>query len=363
MKNSKILNIRSVVKDKVPSSDQLELGQIAINANSENPFMSTLTDTGEVVKFPSEKAIDATVKESVGGVISSYLGDYVTTEALESKGYLTEHQQLKTINGNSIIGDGNITIEAGGEAYDDTELRNLISGKADKEHTHTVYQLTDYVAVTKTSQLTNDSDFVTKSTSDETYQAKGDYALKSDIPTVPTKVSELENDSKYINTWEGTKTEYDALTAKSETTLYIITDEDAGSMVDLTGYLKTEDAASTYQPLTGMTDYIKSTGVKTINGNSIIGDGNITIEAGGEAYDDTELRNLISKKATKWSGTQAEYDALGTYDADTIYIITDADASSLVDLTNYVKNTDTVEMTVTLSDGTTKTYILYGKEK
>ena len=53
----------------------------------------------------------------------------------------------KTINGQSIIGEGNITIE-GGASYDDTEVRELINGKANIEHTHTLSDITDYTAPT-----------------------------------------------------------------------------------------------------------------------------------------------------------------------------------------------------------------------
>lgn len=56
---------------------------------------------------------------------------------------------------------------------------------------------------TKTSELTNDSGFLTsipsnyktKEENDELYQTKGDYALKAEIPT---KTSELTNDSNFI---------------------------------------------------------------------------------------------------------------------------------------------------------------------
>ena len=52
----------------------------------------------------------------------------------------------KTINGQSILGEGNITIEggSGGASYDDTELRELINGKANAAHTHTLNDITDY---------------------------------------------------------------------------------------------------------------------------------------------------------------------------------------------------------------------------
>ena len=102
--------------------------------------------------------------------------------------------EFKTINGTSIIGSGNITIEGGGQAYDDTEIRNLIAGKQDA----------------------------------------GDYALKSELPDMSNVATKDE--------------------------IPVIPE------------------------------------FKTINGNSIIGTGNITIEGGGQAYDDTELRNLIAGK-------------------------------------------------------------------
>lgn len=44
---------------------------------------------------------------------------------------------------------------------------------------------------TRVSQLTNDSGYITNS-------ALTDYAKKSELPSVPTKVSQLTNDSGYI---------------------------------------------------------------------------------------------------------------------------------------------------------------------
>jgi exopolysaccharide biosynthesis protein len=61
-------------------------------------------------------------------------GNYATTEQLETKQpkgeYLTEHQPLKTINGQSLVGEGNITIEGGnGETVDLSGYQEkLISG-------------------------------------------------------------------------------------------------------------------------------------------------------------------------------------------------------------------------------------------
>lgn len=55
-----------------------------------------------------------------------------------------------------------------------------------------------------------------------------DYAAKSDIPT---KTSELTNDSDFVSStvvttfWSGTQEEYDALENKETTTLYLIAEE------------------------------------------------------------------------------------------------------------------------------------------
>ena len=63
---------------------------------------------------------------------------------------------------------------------------------------------------TKTSQLTNDSGYITN----------------SNIPTIPTKVSQLTNDSDYVTQTEMTEAIADAVT---------------GGTVDLTGYQKSRD--------------------------------------------------------------------------------------------------------------------------
>lgn len=46
------------------------------------------------------------------------LDGYATEDWVEDKGYLTEHQPIKTINGQSLIGTGNIVIQGGGGTSD-----------------------------------------------------------------------------------------------------------------------------------------------------------------------------------------------------------------------------------------------------
>lgn len=66
-----------------------------------------------------------------GEYLTSIPNEYVTEVELNSKGYLTEHQPLKTINGESIVGTGNITIEGGSSAdltnyYTKAEIDSMI---------------------------------------------------------------------------------------------------------------------------------------------------------------------------------------------------------------------------------------------
>jgi hypothetical protein len=76
--------------------------------------------------------------------------------------------------------------------------------------------------------------------------------------------------------------------------------------------------------------------LKTINGNPIIGDGDITIEGGST--------NIIEF-------TQEEYDNLEEKDENTIYVITDAPAIDIPDTSNFATKTDLNRKQNTLVSG------------
>lgn len=121
----------------------------------------------------------------------------------------------KTINGQSIIGEGNITIEGGsggGTSYDDTEIRELINGKANIAHTHTLSDITDYAPQSyKTingQSIIGEGDIVIESGVDkesiesiEKTVSSGLYDLNSKINVVNTKIrdryTKKESDVKY----------------------------------------------------------------------------------------------------------------------------------------------------------------------
>lgn len=109
----------------------------------------------------------------------------------------------KTINGQSIIGEGNITIEggSGGASYDDTEVRELINGKANAAHTHTLSDITDYAPQSyKTingQSIIGEGDITIESGVDkesidsiEKTVSSGLYDLNSKIKVVDSKINE-----------------------------------------------------------------------------------------------------------------------------------------------------------------------------
>ena len=154
--------------------------------------------------------------------------------------------EFKTINGNSIVGTGNITIEGGGQAYDDTELRNRIGALESKPDNDTIYDDSALVGRIEALEQKEDADTIYDDTEIRGLiagkQDAGDYALKSELPDMSNVATKDE--------------------------IPVIPE------------------------------------FKTINGNSIVGTGNITIEGGGKAYDDTEIRGLIAGKQDKLTEEQ-----------------------------------------------------------
>ena len=83
------------------------------------------------------------IEGGTGGYDDTELKNRVSAlEGIDHSQYLTEHQTLKTINGESLVGDGNIVIE-GGTGYDDTELKNRVSALEQKEDKDTIYDDTE----------------------------------------------------------------------------------------------------------------------------------------------------------------------------------------------------------------------------
>lgn len=111
--NDGITELETAIKDIV-SEDKLTAGIITAVGDTKYQPIGDYVTNSEL----NSKGFLITIPE-----------DYVTDAELEAKGYLTQHQPIKTINGESLVGSGDITISGGGDMtnyYTKTEIDNLV---------------------------------------------------------------------------------------------------------------------------------------------------------------------------------------------------------------------------------------------
>lgn len=226
-----------------------------------------------------------------GNYLTSVPSEYVTETELTNKGYATTTQlnskqdklisgtNIKTINGNSILGGGNI------------ELVTDLTGYA-----------TETWVLNKGYLTSIPSEYVT-----ETELTSKNYATKSEIPTIPTNVSSFNNDSGYItnSALNGYATETYVSNNYQVKGNYItsipseyVTEselqtaiEDSNNIVYLT-QAEYDSLGVNLDPSTLylISDAANVVNFKTINGESILGEGNITIES-----ETVDLTNYYTK--------------------------------------------------------------------
>ena len=190
-----------------------------------------------------------------------------TSDLTNDSGFIS---QIKTINNQSLIGTGNITIEGSGFSGDYNDLTNKPT------------------IPTKTSELTNDSGFVIGS-SISTVATTGSYNDLTNKPTIPTKTSDLTNDSNFVVgsalATVATSGSYNDLTNKPT----IPTVNDATITITQGGTTK---------------------GTFTLNQSS---NATITLDAGGSGGNTRDT----------WYGNQAQFDAIpeNQLDENTDYYI------------------------------------------
>ena len=178
------------------------------------------------------------LQTTVGNQDKSIIANAQAIQGKQDK--LVSGTNIKTINSQSILGSGNISIEGGGSTV----------------------VVDDALSDTSENPVQNKV-ITTRITSIES--SLGSKANASDIPT---KVSQLENDSTYQ-----TKANLDTALADYAKT----------SDVNSKNALQDEAIQSKQDKL------ISGTNIKTINNQSLLGEGNISIEAGSSITVDSEL--------------------------------------------------------------------------
>ena len=211
-KNAGTINIPSFVDDVAYDERTKELvfkyGDQYIRVN-----VSDLVDTytaGEGISI-SGNQITCTLKDEVQSLqdkdreIVNSINNVYTKEEIDNKGFLTSHQD---ISGKADVSALNaVQQEVTANAANIADLEVAVNNKLDA----TAYTPTDLSAYAKTADVNsaienavapkaNAADVYTKEVVDNalaTKQDKGDYALRSEIPAVPTNVSDFTNDANY----------------------------------------------------------------------------------------------------------------------------------------------------------------------
>lgn len=215
-----------------------------------------------------------------------HLNDYIRY-ANNVKAYILtdKNTTFKTINGEQITGNGNIEVAANVD-LSDYATKEELNAKQDV--------ISDLETIRSGAEL---GATALQSVPDT-------YALKTDIPDITTK-QDVITDLETIRSGA----------AKGATALQSVPDTYA---------LKTDIPDIT----TKQDKLVSGTNIKTVNGTSLLGAGNITIESEktdlSNYYNKSQTNALVSSKLEQVTLTQAEYDSLTSKEDNVLYVISDA---------------------------------------
>ena len=220
-------------KDEIPT----KTSQLTNDSNfitsipSEYITETELNTKGYLTSVPSAyktKTENDALYQSKGDYLTSVPSEYITETELNNKGYLTEHQDISDL------------------------------ARRDELHSHNNKSVLDNITQTNVNDWNNKSDF------------SGSYNDLTNKPTIPTKVSQLTNDSSYASESYVTNAIANAQLSGD------------GNEVDLSGYATKDDLINKVDKETG---------------KSLIADSEIERLASVANYNDTEIKNTLATKA------------------------------------------------------------------
>lgn len=192
-----------------------------------------ITISGNVISAVGGEGISS---GDVQTMIENNLNGYATEQWVDNKGYLTEHQHLKTINGQVISGDGNIEIATSGGSVtvddhidsastnpvENKAIYGALNGKLDAT-AYTPTDLSNYYNKQEVNNLiptvpSNISAFI----NDAHYITSGDSVFNNYATTANTYTKTEVNNLVNNKFWCGTQQEYNALVNKENGVLYLI---------------------------------------------------------------------------------------------------------------------------------------------
>ena len=294
-------NIKTVNGESLLGSSNMELATKAeLNAKQD-----VITDLDSI---RSGAAKGATALQSVPS-------EYATEQWVNEQGFIKEHQDIsnlatkselnakqdtlvsgtniKTVNGTSLLGSGNIVIEASAEN----------------------------VPTLQTDVRGTTNNYVYSSGIDDSYgiisEIETSISYTSDRASIHTDWCYWGNTYHMADGADGWSIEG---ATTSQAGLMSASDKTKLDGIDLT---------------TKQDTLVSGTNIKTINGNSLLGSGDITIEGGNvdlsDYYTKQQTNELVNPKLSQVTLTQAEYDSLQTKEENVLYIISDASTTDSSD--------------------------------
>ena len=251
-------NVSAFTNDAGYLTEHQSLDNYYTKTESDGKYATQVVVNEEIAARISDiRDVKATLETKANKTEIPSLNGYATEQWVGQQGYLTEHQTLKTINGETIVGNGNIEISSGeetdpiwnaekGNYYTKTEVNASLESKADKTE---IPSLNGYA----TEQWVGQQGYLTehqqlKTINGESILGSGDLVIsggeetdpvwtaekvnyytktevntsleskanKTEIPTVPTNVSAFTNDAGYLTEHQSlnnyyTKSEIDGI--------------------------------------------------------------------------------------------------------------------------------------------------------
>ena len=180
-------NVSAFTNDAGYLTEHQSLNNYYTKTESDGIYATQVVVNEEIAARISDiRDVKATLESKANKTEIPSLNGYATEQWVGQQGYLTEHQPLKTINGETIVGNGDITISGGEETdpvwtaekvnyYTKTEVNTSLESKANKTEIPTV--------PTNVSAFTNDAGYLTQ------HQSLNNYYTKSEIDGIVGNVN------------------------------------------------------------------------------------------------------------------------------------------------------------------------------
>ena len=292
----KISNLTSKDSNAILSIDDISTSNDAINLKVQTRYLTESESSLNVAT-----TINKTIDLKLSGDGTKFLSDdgtYKEIDLSSKQDALISGTNIKTINGNSLLGEGNIEIQGGGEGIADapSDGKKYVRQNANWVEETTV----DTSNFATTAQLANKVDTSTYTADKATFATKAELDNKANTSDLSNYLTTTDAESNYAK-----KSEMPSLEGYLQTST---ADEKYATKTELSG--KADTSALTLKQDT----LVSGTNIKTINNQSLLGNGNIDISAEDSKVYLFELDKYITVNISgqKFTGTidDGDYDAL-----------------------------------------------------